>query len=135
MASADIYGFAEKPLDSGYDTFDMLTANPPEGVEQAVNDWHLALGKFYYSVRVNVTVNNATQDAQLVMQIEVQDRYAWYKNEEVGKVNHQMADLELAGQGRNYAISGESSVIEVSFNLKDLETGREEPLFDWPEDG
>ncbi len=65
--SADIYGFGEKPLDSGYgDTFDILTANSPEGVEQAVYDWHLALSKFY---------------------------------------------------------------------LKDLETGREELLFDWPEDG
>ena len=135
-AEADIYGFTEKPLDSGYgDTFDMLTANPPEEVERAVYDWNLALGKFYYSVRVNVTVNNVTQDAQLAMQVEVQDRYAWYKNEEVGEVNHQMADLEIAGHGRNFAISGESSVIEDSFNLNNLGTGREEPLSDWPEDG
>ena len=83
---------------------------------------------------MNVKVNNATQDAELVMQVEVQDRYAWYKYEEVGEVNHQMADLEIVGEGRNFAISGESGVIELSFNIKDLETGREKPLFDWPED-
>ena len=134
-ASADVYGFSEKSLDRGYNTFNMLTANPPEGVEQAEYDWYLALGKFYYSVRVNVTVNNETQDAELVMQIEVQDRYAWYPSKDVGEINHQMADLELVGEGRNFAISGESGVIEVSFNLKGLEAGREEPLFDWPEDG
>jgi len=134
-AEADVYGFRETSLNPGYDTFNMLTANPPEGVEQAVYDWHLALGKFYYSVRVNVKVNNATQDAELVMQVEVQDHYAWYENEEVGEVNRQMAKLELVGEGRNFAISGESGVIERSFNLKHLETGREKPLFDWPEDG
>jgi len=134
-AEGDVYGFREESLDTGNDALDMLFAIPPEGVEQAVYDWHLALGKFYYSVRVNVKVNNATQDAELVMQIEVQDRYAWYKNEDVGDMNHQMADLELAGHGKNFAISGESNVIELNFNLQDLETRRDEPLFDWPEDG
>ena len=134
-AEADVYGFREEALDTGNDALDMLFANPPEGVEQAVYDWHVALGKFFYSVRVNVKVNNATQDAELVMQIEVQDHYAWYKNEDVGDMNHQMADLELAGHGRNFPISGESGVIEARFNLKNLDTGREEPLFDWPEDG
>ena len=134
-AEADVYGFREESLDTGNDALDMLFANPPEGVEQAVYDWHVALGKFYYSVRVNVKVNNATQEAELVMQIEVQDRYAWYKNEDVGDLNHQMSDLELAGHGRNFAISGESSVIKSSFNLQDLETRQDEPLFDWPEDG
>ena len=89
------------------------------------------MGKFYYSVRVNINVNNATQEAELVMQIEVQDRYAWYKNEDVGDMNHKMADFELAG----HAISGESSVVKSSFNFQDLDKGREEPLFDWPEDG
>ena len=134
-AEADVYGFREESLDTGNDALDMLFANPPEGVEQAVYDWHVALGKFYYSVRVNVKVNNATQEAELVMQIEVQDRYAWYKNEDVGDLNHQMADLELAGHGRNFAISGESSVIKSGFNLQDLETRQDELLFDWPEDG
>ncbi len=86
--------------------------NPPEGVEQAAYDWHLALGKFYYSVRVNVKVTTRLRRPRW-SQIEVQDHYAWYKNEDVGDMNHQMADLELAGQGRNFPISGESGVIEV----------------------
>lgn len=130
--SADIYGFGEKPLDSGYgDTFNMVTANPPEGVEQAVYDWYLALGKFYYSVRVNVTVDNATQEAELAMQIEVQDHYAWYKNKEFGEVNHQLADLEVEGTGRNFAISGESSVMVFKLDLSDLETNFESVFEDW----
>lgn len=70
-------------------------------------------------------------DVELVMQIEVQDRYAWYKNKEVGDMNHQMADLEVADTGRNFAISGESSVIEFSFNLSDLETNFESVFEDW----
>ena len=134
-AEADVYGFREEALDTGNDAADMLFANPPEGVEQAVYDWHIALGKFYYSVRVNVKVDNATQDAELVMQIEVQDHYAWYKNEDVGDMNHQMADLELAGHGRNFPIPGESSVKRSSFNFQDLDTEQGEQLFDWPEEG
>lgn len=43
--------------------------------------------------------------------------------------------MDLAGLDRNFAISLESSVVKSSFNFHDLETGQEEPQFDWPEDG
>ena len=49
-ASADIYGFSEKLLDSGYDSLRMLFAIPPEGVEKSVYDWYLAASSTTASV-------------------------------------------------------------------------------------
>ena len=37
-SESDVYGFREEALDTGNDAVDMLFANPPEGVEQAIYD-------------------------------------------------------------------------------------------------
>ena len=128
-AERDIYQFSDKSPPPAEYIWNLLTATPPEGVEQDQYDWFNAMNKFFYYVRVNVIVNNMDQESQITMQVVVEDHYGWYDNELTGEVDKMMANIERHGYGRNFAISGESSVITVGFNVNDLGNRDENPFY------
>ena len=72
------------------------------------------MGKFHYYPRVTVVVEDKTGNAEVGIVIEVQDHYDWH--EDAGELDFIMAQLETAGYGKHFPVSGQSSAIIGRFN-------------------
>ena len=69
-------------------------------------------------------------DAEVAIKIVVEDRYAWYVNDETGNFDKVMAYMEMVGSGENFPISGVSSPIIGTFNLNDKTKLNDNPYYE-----
>ncbi len=118
----DIYGFdSELQYEYGYgpnSITNLREGKAPEGVPKEQYDHYLAVNKFYYSLRVALVLDKETQDVEVALVVTVRDHYAWYQNDKTGTIDRIMTRLEHGGDGQNFPIYGQSSVITGRFNLK-----------------